>query len=274
MTTHHYIKSPDSTQTIPFLDTSTPNMTRIFDYLSGGSANFEIDRQITKQMAELMPSLHNWVCFRRAFIAEAVPQLQADGFTQFLDLGSGMPSNDLIHTFADQATIIYSDINIVAISYGEDFFSKLPTVAYIFGDARNIAGIVSHAKVRQMFDSQQKVAIGLNALPLVLSPADMKRMVRDLFDWAAPGSFLFLVLQTRGDGELPDSYLRFIEITKLTGMPLTVYTLEQTLETLQPWQPILLEPITSFLGLPEDFITESDHENMDMTFHAVFLSKR
>ncbi|NKQ34181.1 MAG: hypothetical protein HF973_01045 [Chloroflexi bacterium] len=40
-----------------------------------------------------------------------------------------------------------------------------------------------------------------------------------------------------------------------------------------PWQPLLVEPITKFLGLPDGFITEADQEGFGMAFYAAILEK-
>ena len=273
MQKHQIIQSPNSAQTIPFLDTYHPNMTRIFDYLGGGSANFEIDRLVANQMAAIMPSLPNWIRLRRAFVSEAAPKLTCEGFEQFLDLGTGMPSEDLIHSFVDDVIIIYSDINIVAISYSQSFFSEMPLVDYIFGDARELDAVFNHPTVNQLLNLDKKVAIGLNLLPLILLPADMKRMAQELYEWAPIGSQLFLILQCRGENDLPESYSEFIQVTESTGMPLRLHSLKQNLEMLAPWKPLVFEPITSFLGLPNDFDIGTEEDGISMTFHAVFFVK-
>ena len=125
----------DSTQGQPstsaFLDTSLPNVARIFDYLVGGTANFEVDRQAAAEMLKILPSLRKWTRLRRAFIQEAAQILYSEGFTQFLDLASGVPSNDHLHAFAPDCRIVYSDINPVAVSYGRSLFSDQENIAYI-----------------------------------------------------------------------------------------------------------------------------------------------
>jgi hypothetical protein len=45
-------------------------------------------------------------------------------------------------------------------------------------------------------------------------------------------------------------------------------------EILKPWHPSLVEPITQFLGLPADFITEEDRSGIDMAFYAAFFLKQ
>lgn len=256
-----------------FLDVTVPNTARIFDYLAGGVANFEVDRQAAEQMLQIIPSLRKWVRLRRAFIQEAVQLSSMAGFRQFLDLGSGMPTEDHIHAFAPDAQIIYCDVNPVAVSYGNSLFSPLENVAYIHGDVREIEAILSAPEVQQRLDRRVKVAIGLNALILFLSEADNCRLAQALFQWAPPDSQLFLVFQTRAGGQVPEKYIRFQTLCANAGLPLQLYTLEQNIGMLEPWRPVRVEPITEFLGLPADFISETDREGIGMSFYAAFLTK-
>jgi hypothetical protein len=256
-----------------FLDTNLPNMARIFDYLGGGSAHFESDREAAAQMIVLIPSLKKWVRLRRAFIQEAVLQLTSEGFFQYLDLGSGMPSDDQIHQFTPTSRVIYSDINPVAVSYGNSLFNDLPLVDYILGDAIDVEAIFNHSVVKKVINLEDKVAIGLNALLLFLSPEYNKQLAQALYQWAPEGSKLFLVFQTRADIELPERYEQFVELTKKAGLPLHIYPLDHYIDVLQPWQIDEVTPLTQYLGLPEDFISKDDQEGIGMMFYAAFLIK-
>lgn len=256
-----------------FLDTNVPNMARIFDYLTGGSAHFEADRRAAAEMLAFIPSLKKWVRLRRAFIQEAVHKLYQQGVRQFLDLGSGMPTTDHFHTVAPDAHIIYSDINPIAVSYGNSLFSDNPNVVYIHGDARQFDEIVSHNTVRHLINPREPVAIGLNALILFLSPAENRTLARMIYEWAPTGSQIFVVLQTRGDIQKPEGYTKFLSLTKRAGLPMQLYSLKDTIDMLAPWRLAQLEPITQFLGLPRDFITEADREGIGMAFFASFFSK-
>ena len=267
----------DKTITTPntavFLDTTIPNTARIFDYLAGGTSNFEVDRQAGEEMLKIIPSLRKWVRLRRAFIQEAAQRLTSDGYTQFLDLASGMPTEDHLHAFAPDARVIYSDINPVAVSYGDSLFADLVNVAYIRGNANELDQLLTAREVRRLIDREERVAIGLNALFLFLGQSESKTLSQTLYDWAAPGSRLFLVFQTRGEVEDPEQYRQFLSLTRLAYLPIQLHTLAENLAFTAPWQPLLVEPIAKFLGLPDGFITEADQEGFGMAFYAAILEK-
>lgn len=265
--------SPTTPNTSVFLDTSLPNTARIFDYLAGGNANFQADRQAAEAMLKLLPSLRKWVRLRRAFIQEAAYRLYEEGFRQFLDLGSGMPADDQIHAFAPEARVLYSDINPVAVSYGNSLFGDLDHVDYIRGNATEIEELVNSNAVKKLIYPNEKVAIGLNGLVLFLTPEENKKLAQYLYNWASDDSKLFLVFQTHGAIQNMAAYETFLEIASSAFLPIRLYTLEENLDMMHPWKPSLLEPITTFLGLPEDFIKKEDREGIEMAFYAVILEK-
>ncbi len=265
--------TPPTLNTSTFLDISLPNTARIFDYLAGGNANFQADRQAAEEMLKIMPSLRKWVLLRRAFVQEAAYRLHESGFHQFLDLGSGMPADDHIHAFAPGARILYSDINPVAVSYGGSLFNDLDRVDYVRGDAKSIEELVNTKEARTLIHLDEKVAIGLNGLILFLNMDENKALAQYLYDWAPENSVVFVVFQTRGVEELPEAYDQFVEITKSAFLPINLYTLEENLDMMAPWKPSLLEPITTFLGLPDDYISEDERTGIEMAFYAAILEK-
>jgi hypothetical protein len=265
-----YMEDPKLTDTSSFLDITIPNTARIFNYLLGGSANFEVDRAIAEQMLEVFPSLRKWVRLRHAFAQEAAQVLHEQGFVQFLDLGSGLPTAEHIHTATPGARVIYSDINPVAVSYGQSLFAPLQSVEYIQGDARHIQEILRSPVVYELIDLEQPVAIGLNAVPVFLSREENRALARALFAWAPYGSKIFVVFQTKQG--VDEDYKLFQVITRTAGLPMQLYTLEENLLMMKPWQVERLEPLIDFLGLPADFVTDVDRGAIDIAFHAAFLT--
>ncbi|VAW39644.1 hypothetical protein MNBD_CHLOROFLEXI01-2404 [hydrothermal vent metagenome] len=260
--------------TSALLDTTLPNLTRIFDYLVGGTANFEVDRQAAEKMLKFIPSLRKWTRLRRAFIQEAAQILHGEGFTQFLDLASGMPSNNHLHSFTPNCRIVYSDINPMAVSYGRNLFSDQSNITYIRGNGLEPETLLMAPELLKLIHRDKPVAIGLNGLPLFMSPEQTHHLAQTLYEWAPAGSKLFLVLQTHGDLTLPERYFQFLELCKKAYLPIQLSTLEDSLKMLEPWQPSLVEPITRFLGLPEEFITEADQEGIGMAFFVAILQKQ
>lgn len=268
------LSQPNSTPNASFfLDTSTPNLARIFDFLLDGAAHFEVDRQAAERMVQVIPSLRKWVRLQRAFIQEAAQVLSEDGIHQFLDIGSGMPTDDHLHGLLQDAHIVYSDINPVAVGYGNGLFSQHEHVAYVYGDVRELDDLLTHPSVQQLIRLHQPVAIGLNFIPFILSPAENHQLAEKLYQWAPRGSVLFLFLQVKNNVAELDAYAKFRQMTADAGLPIQHYTLEECLEMMKPWPVARLEPITQFLGLPEDYITPEDKGVFDFGFYAAIWKK-
>lgn len=256
-----------------FFDTTRPNSARIFDYLVGGTANFEVDRAAAEQLVQIWPALPKLARLRRAFIQEAAQILYERGFRQFLDLASGLPTNDHLHAVLPDARVIYSDINPVAISYGESYLAHLENVVYIYGNATEIEPILHHEVVKRLFIPGEKVAIGLNALTIYLTQAQLKEMAQKLYDWAPPDSIIFVAFQSRVRETKTPSYLQVINILANTGMPIWLFTTQEVLDYLLPWQVELFEPLVQFLGLPDNFVKPDELASLDMDVNAVLLRK-
>lgn len=255
-----------------YLDTAVPNQARIFDYLLGGASNFEADRTAADKIVQIIPSLPKWVRLRRAFVQEAAYMLYKKGFRQFLDLGSGMPTENHLHVAVPRASIVYSDTNPVAVSYGQSLFAEFVNIDYIYGGFGQIQELLQNPAVRRIIDRQEKVAIGLNMLPLTLNQHEISKLNQELHHWAPPGSQIFQVIQTRNPQTQPEKYEKLLALSKKNRCPMYIYPFDQAITLLEPWQPLEILLLTQFLGLPDDFLNESDQEDMDITFYAAFLT--
>jgi S-adenosyl methyltransferase len=97
--------------------TDVAHVARIYDYMLGGTTNFEVDRRAAERAAEPMgglPAVRFSTRSNRAFLGRAVRRLVEDhGIRQFLDLGSGIPTMDNVHEVAQRAApeckVVYVD---------------------------------------------------------------------------------------------------------------------------------------------------------------------
>jgi hypothetical protein len=80
-------------RTAPGIDTSVPNIARMYDYWLGGKDNFAADREAAGRQARAIPQLPGLARQNRDFLRQAVRFCAGEGITQFLDIGSGLPTN-------------------------------------------------------------------------------------------------------------------------------------------------------------------------------------
>jgi hypothetical protein len=85
------------------VDPRRANTARVYDYWLGGSHNFLADQDLGRAMAAIEPNVRAITRANRAFLGRAVRFLAANGIRQFLDIGSGIPTQANVHEVAQQA---------------------------------------------------------------------------------------------------------------------------------------------------------------------------
>jgi O-methyltransferase involved in polyketide biosynthesis len=255
------------------LDTSMPNASRIYDYTLGGSVNFEADRMAAEAMFQLLPSTRKWVNMLRSFLQEAAQTLHEEGFRQFLDLASGLPTQDHIHAVVPDARIIYNDIDPLTVNYARNLLADTPNVRFVPGDLRQVNDILNSAAVKEMIDLNEKLAIGFNGINVFLTAEEIQHIAQTLYDWSPSGSKIFLTYETKNPEKTTPQFEQFLGMFAATGSPMHLYSLEKNLEWMKPWQPETLAPVSEFLGLPQEYVTDEDREGVDLEFYAAIMQK-
>ena len=255
--------------------TDIPNAARIYDYTLGGSHFFPVDQAAAEYMFSLVPSTPKWVRMLRAFLQRAGQQLWAEGFTHFIDFASGLPTDDHIHHVLPDAKIVYSDLDPYTYAEAQKLVADLPNVRYFQHDVRDARSLLESAELQEFLGGTRRVAFGLNGITVFLSPDEIRALFRDLYDWAAPGSKLYITYETKEPGRTTPQMEQFIDIFRQAGAPFWLYSVEEAIMLSQPWQlpaPGLV-PLREFLELPADYLTEADYEGVGLEFYAAILEK-
>ena len=88
----------------PEIDTTKANIARVYDYWLGGSHNFRADQDVARAMIAVDPNIRAMMRANRAFLGRAVQYLIREaGIRQFLDIGSGIPTEQNVHEVAQAA---------------------------------------------------------------------------------------------------------------------------------------------------------------------------
>ncbi|MFG2985789.1 SAM-dependent methyltransferase [Streptomyces sp. NPDC048258] len=181
----------------PGIDISVPSVSRIYDYYLGGSHNFEVDRQAARRAMEFMPGLPKIMQANRAFMRRAVRHAVAEGVTQFLDIGSGIPTFGNVHEIAQaasaEARVVYIDHDPVAVAHSRAVLDGDDRSAVVAADLRKPRDILAAPEVGRLLDFDRPVAVLLVAVLHFLEDADDPyAAVAELRDALAPGSLLIL----------------------------------------------------------------------------------
>ncbi|WP_327285875.1 MULTISPECIES: SAM-dependent methyltransferase [unclassified Streptomyces] len=181
----------------PGIDISVPSVSRIYDYYLGGSHNFEVDRQAARRAMEFLPGLPKIMQANRAFMRRAVRYAVAQGVTQFLDIGSGIPTFGNVHEIARAASpdarVVYVDHDPVAVAHSRAVLAGDDRTGIVAADLRKPQDILASPEVAQLLDLERPVALLLVAVLHFLEDADDPyAAVAELRDALAPGSLLVL----------------------------------------------------------------------------------
>ncbi|MFI2643951.1 SAM-dependent methyltransferase [Streptomyces sp. NPDC018610] len=179
------------------IDISVPSVARIYDYYLGGSHNFEVDREAARKAMEFMPGLPKIMQANRAFMRRAVRFALDEGVTQFLDIGSGIPTFGNVHEVARAAhpgsRVVYVDHDPVAVTHSQAVLAGDDDSDVVAADLRKPREILESPRLRALIDLNRPVALLLVAiLHFVEDMDDPYAVVAELRDALAPGSLLVL----------------------------------------------------------------------------------
>lgn len=176
----------------PALDVTKPNPARVYDYLLGGKTHFEADRGAAEKILTVVPHGRALARATRRFVIRAAELMAWEGVAQFIDLGTGIPSEPAVHQAAraivPRARVLYVDADPVAVQHAVALLANGGGVSAIRGDIRYPEAIFSHAVTRDLIDFRRPVGLLFGSVLHFVSGAD--RAVAAFRDRAAAGSML------------------------------------------------------------------------------------
>jgi hypothetical protein len=183
-----------------------PNLARMYDYWLGGKDSFAADREAAGGMAAVIPQLPLLSRENRRFLGRAVRFCARAGVTQFLDIGSGLPTMENVHEAAaqvtDQARVVYVDNDPVVVSHAKALLATERTRA-VLGDLTRPREVLAAAKGTGLLDSARPVAVLLAAvLHHIPDEAGLVERVAAFRDAMAPGSYLVISHAQLGPGHV------------------------------------------------------------------------
>jgi S-adenosyl methyltransferase len=185
--------SPDDLQSK--FDPAVPNVARAYDFILGGKENFPADRELAARVMQLIPSVERSCRLNREFLGRVVGHLSGAGIAQFLDIGSGLPTQSNVHQIAQAANrdarIVYADHDPVVVSHARARLMGGNGVLAIEGDLRNPDDIIGQAC--ELLDFRRPVAILMFAIiHFITDDEQPNRLVSAFKNAVVPGSCLAL----------------------------------------------------------------------------------
>jgi hypothetical protein len=180
------------------IDVTVPSVARMYDYYLGGKDNFKVDREASDQLALAAPGTKALAINNRRYMQRAVRVLAEQyGITQFMDHGSGLPTQDNVHQIAQSvnpdARVVYIDNDPIVLAHGRALLADNAATTVITADMRDTDAVMADADVVKLIDFDQPVAaLFVSVLHCIPDTDDPAGLVRRVMDRLAPGSFVVI----------------------------------------------------------------------------------
>lgn len=246
------------------VDVNQPSISRIWDWFLDGSHNFAIDRKVAAEMLVRMPEGPRMAQASRAFLRRAVRMCVRSGITQFLDIGSGIPTVGNVHEIAQAANpecrVVYVDIDPVAVSHTRQILAGNERATVIRGDLRTPADILAASELRRMLDFTQPIALMLIAvMHFIHDSDDPAGIIGQFADALPPGSHLVIAHGSRSTEGMPSENLQSArEMYERTVAQVSLRSRIEVTALFNGWD--LLDPGVVWIPewRPDEHITEAD----------------
>jgi hypothetical protein len=192
----------------PEIDTTKPSVARVYDYFLGGKDNFAADREAAKQILRAFPESREAVHYNREFLGATVRYLAGEaGIRQFIDIGTGLPTQNNVHevaqSVAPDARVIYVDNDPVVCVHGRALLANAPSVAMVEADLHEPKKLRDAVAATRLADPDEPAAVLLFAvLHFMKDPYDA---VAKLRAWLPPGSYMVISHLARSEERARDT---------------------------------------------------------------------
>ncbi|GAA2420597.1 SAM-dependent methyltransferase [Actinomadura vinacea] len=180
------------------IDTSVPHSARIWNYWLGGRDNFQVDQEAGDRYTEVFPGIVEVARVSREFLGRAVRHLATErGVLQFLDVGTGLPTEDNTHQVAQRAApesrVVYVDNDPLVLVHARALLTGRPegSTHYVEADLHDPANILELAG--RHLDFNEPVALMLmGIMGHVADDEEALSIVRRLVEGLPSGGYLVL----------------------------------------------------------------------------------
>ncbi|MGW0804918.1 SAM-dependent methyltransferase [Nonomuraea sp. NPDC002799] len=231
-------------------DPHKPSVARLYDYYLGGKDHFPADRDAAEEILKVAPELRAAARANRAFLGRAVRFLGESGIRQFLDIGTGLPTQGNVHEVvgkvAPGSPVVYVDRDPVVLVHARALLDGQGDTTVVEGDLREPDQILKNPDVVEAIDFSRPVGVLLVAIMHFIGESDHpKEIIARLRDAMAPGSYLVM---SHGTSDARAAAVdKGTEVYKSAGNPLTLRGREQVLELFEGFD--LVDP--GLVWLPE-----------------------
>lgn len=181
--------------------TDEASLARLYDHALGGKDNFAVDRDLYERLTAVYPEYRAFAVANRRFLVHAVRRMTTAGVRQFLELGSGLPTEPNVHTTAREAvpdaTVVYLDRDPVAVAHCRARLGGAPGVHAVQHDLRDVRAVLDDPVVRGALDLDEPVGLLCVAVLHFVEHDEARRVLAAYREALAPGSWIAVSAHTQ-----------------------------------------------------------------------------
>lgn len=146
------------------IDRTQASIARVYDCALGGKDNFEIDREVVEKLRQVAPEISEFTVDHRQFLIRVTRFLadEAD-ISQFLDLGSGLPTSENTHQVAQRVNpdtrVVYVDNDPSVVAHGRALLEENELTRFSAADLTDPDSVLSDPVISQHLDFTEPIGL-------------------------------------------------------------------------------------------------------------------
>ncbi len=201
----------------PEIDTRTASVARVYDYMLGGTDNYEVDRRAADAAEDMTPGTFALTRNNRRYLERVVRYLAGEcGIRQFIDHGTGLPTRNNVHQIAQSVApgsrVVYVEIDPVVLAHGrvKALLAEDKSTAFVEADAVDTDAVLGHPETQRLIDfDEPAAALYISFLHCIPDARDPGGVIRRMVDRLVPGSYVALSHVVADDPEIRDQITKF-----------------------------------------------------------------
>jgi SAM-dependent methyltransferase len=189
-----------ASQKVPVgVDPTRASIARVYDAFLNGKENYEIDREVLRGVQKAAPEAQELATENRGFLIRACRFLATQtGISQFLDLGSGLPTAENTHQVVQRMNpdhvVVYVDNDPVVLAHGRVLLEENDRTHFVDADIFQPEQILDNDRIREFIDfSEPLVMLQVGTLHHFDGPRNgPAEIMRKYIDALPSGSYVVL----------------------------------------------------------------------------------
>ncbi|GGL48241.1 hypothetical protein GCM10014719_56900 [Planomonospora parontospora subsp. antibiotica] len=220
---------------LPGVDPTVPSAARVYDLTLGGKNYFKVDKEFAEKASQGMPELSDLAKSNRACLIRAVTHFAQDlGIRRYLDLGSGLPTQENVHEVARRvhpdARTVYVDVDPTTRIHALSILDGDPYTAFIQADATKPETILEHPDTLALLSAGEPITVLLFAIVHFMPDSAQPRAAIQRFLDAVPAGSVLAISSATIDGIHPELERRLSEMYRDVPSPLVLRPEEEIMD--------------------------------------------